>query len=584
MWRSNLRSSEPAGAAFADELLAAEPGEDGVIDPVNAIAAVPDPTMAAAAAPATMSLRYMDPPVVGIDDTDHPAPRGSARGQGIVRIVFGRVRPTGHTGRTMNDLAEQALHGLDLARKKIVEHPVTSLAVAGFVAAGTAMVAGGRIGAGSATTPLTHWLGLLPDDGTRNDALAGGIMFGAICCLLLLWIVAVAVVRSGSHNTRQAWSLVAAWGVPFAVGPPLLSTDIYNYAAQGLLQRAGKDPYSTGPSSLGYHAIVNAIDPTWRGAPSTSGPLGTLVQHLAVASTGGDAVATVIVLRLLAIACVICIGLLAADLAGPYRVPAIVLTALNPALLLYLLSGAHLDGALALLVLAALVTSAQRRWTLSVVLICAAAAVKPVALAVVPAVLLAHCLGHRAHIAWRIIARDLAIAAVTLAALTLIVRDGLGWRRNLSVVTREHTPFAPASIVSDIVRPIVPSASFDDLAVGGRIAVVVAAVALVAYLLATVRERSLDRTVGFALLAVALLGPVLYPWYLLGGLVCLAPTATGARRDWVVALSCAACVLAPAGFGTDAARTVTLVALIVIAIALLPVLYAHQQRRRLALR
>ena len=103
----------------------------------------------------------------------------------------------------MNDLAEQALHGLDLARKKIVEHPVTSLAVAGFVAAGTAMVAGGRIGAGSATTPLTHWLGLLPDDGTRNDALAGGIMFGAICCLLLLWIMTVAIIQNDTHNTRQ---------------------------------------------------------------------------------------------------------------------------------------------------------------------------------------------------------------------------------------------------------------------------------------------------------------------------------------------------------------------------------------------
>ena len=40
---------------------------------------------------------------------------------------------------------------------------------------------------------------------------------------------------------------------------------------------------------------------------------------------------------------------------------------------------------------------------------------------------------------------------------------------------------------------------------------------------------------GYALLPIGLLGPVLYPWYLLWGLLCLAPTArrhcaTGSSR------------------------------------------------------
>jgi hypothetical protein len=480
----------------------------------------------------------------------------------------------------MNDLAERALHGLDLARRQIIRHPVVSLAAGGFIASTVVMVAGGQIGASAAATPMTHWFGLLPDNGPRGDAAAGAVMFAGIVVLLLLWITAITTLRPNTCNERQIWTIVAAWAAPFALGPPLLSTDIYTFAGQGLLQRAGLDPYTHGPSALGHHSIVNAIDPALRAEPSTSGPLGTLIEHLAVAITGGNAFVTVLVLRVLGLACVIAIGKLAGDLAGPHRIPAMVLTALNPAVLLFVLSSGHLDGVLVVLLLGCLVASAQRRWLLAVVLVCAAAATKPVAIVAVPAVLLAHCLGQRSRIAWRIAARDLGIAVVSLAVFTLIVSDGLGWRRNFSTVTREHTAFAPASIVSDVVRWIVPSASFDDLAVGGRIAVVLAAAGIVMYLLVTMRSRSLDRTIGYALLAVGLLSPVIYPWYLLWGVLCLAPNAVSVRRDWVVALSCVACVLIPAGFSQRDANAITLVALVVIGLVLLPALVTHHQVQR----
>lgn len=499
---------------------------------------------------------------------------------GSVRIVYGRRTADRHTDRTMNDLAEQALHGLDLARKQIIKRPVVSLAVGGFLASAVTMIAGGQIGASAAATPMRKWFGLLPDNGAGGDAVAGAVMFAGIIVLLLLWITAVALLKPRACSERQLWTLVGAWAAPFAVGPPLLSTDVYTSAAHGLLQRAGLDPYTHAPLALGHDAIVNAIDPTWRSAPSTSGPLATLIEHLAVAITGGNAFAAVLVLRMLGIACVIAIGRLAGELAGTHRIPAIVLTSLNPALLLFVLSSAHLDGVLLVLLLGCIVASAQRRWVLAVVLVCAAAATKPVAVVAVPAVLLAHCLGQRSRIAWRIAARDIGVALLSVAVFSLLVRDGFGWRRNLSAVTREHTAFAPASIVSDVVRWIVPSASFDDLAVGGRIAVVLAAAGIVLYLLVTMRSRSLDRTIGYSLLAVGLLGPVLYPWYLLWGLVCLAPNAVSVRRDWVVALSCAACVLVPAGFSTQVGHAISLLALIVIGLGLLPLLYVHHQAQR----
>lgn len=469
----------------------------------------------------------------------------------------------------MNDLAEQALHGLEQARKQVVRHPLMSLAASGFLLSAVVVVTGGRIGSGPAATPLTHWLGLLPDNGAGDDRAAGAIMFAAIVALLVLWLVAVALLRQGACAERRVWSLAAIWSVPFAVGPPVLSGDIYTYVGQGLLARSGADPYSVGPAHLGNVAIVSAIDPAWRGSASTGGPLATFIEHLAVSIGGGHAFAAVLVLRVLAIACVAIIAVLAAELAGPYRIPAIALTALNPALSLFVLSSFHMDGLVAALILGALVATAQRRRVLAVILTAAAGAIKPAVLAVLPVVIFAYCAGMRRRSAWRIAARDVAAAVVSLAVYTLIVPDGFGWRRNLSTVTLEHTPFAPASIVSNLVRPIVSAASEDDLAIGGRIAVIVAAVGIVIYLLLTVRRRPLNRSTGYALLTVGVCSPVLYAWSLLAGISSLAPSSEGVRRDWVLALSCAACVLAPAGMSEGVAHEMTLLSLLVIAAVLL---------------
>lgn len=479
----------------------------------------------------------------------------------------------------MNDLAEQALHGLEQARKQVVKHPLTSFAVGGALLSAVIVVSGGRIGSSPATTPLTHWLGLLPDNGTSDDRVAGVIMFAAILALLVLWLMAVARLRQGACTEHQVWSLAAIWAVPFAVGPPVLSGEIYTYVGQGLLANSGADPYSVGPAHLGNEAIVAAIDPARRGSASTAGPLATLVEHLAVSISGGHAFAAVLVLRVLGIVCVGVIALLAAELAGPYRVPAIALTALNPALLLFVLSSPHLDALVAALVLGALVATAQRRRVLAVVLTCAAVAIKPAALAVLPVVVFAHCAGLRRRSVWPIAARDVAAAAISLAAFTLIVPNGFGWRHNLSTVTLDHTPFAPASVVSTMVRPIVSAASEDDLAIGGRIAVILAAIGVVVYLLATVRRRSLNRSVGYVLLTIGACNPVLYPWSLLAGICCLAPSAEGIRRDWVLALSCAVCVLAPVGMSESLAHEVSLPALLVIAAGLLLAARRVQRQR-----
>lgn len=482
----------------------------------------------------------------------------------------------------MTELTRSALRVLFFARERVRAHRATALAIGGFFAAGLVVFAGGRIGTVKSTIPLTDWLGLLSVQGRRpGDYLPGALMLGGITTLIGLWIVAIRQYRSGAGTERQVWGIAGAWSVPFIVGPPMLSNDVWTYAAQGLMLRSGLDPYSIGPSALGNVHAVAAVDPSWRSVPSPYGPLATTVQHLAIAISGGSPLGAAIVFRAIGVLCWIAIGLLGADLAGPRRMQALTLTILNPLLLLHVVSGAHLEGVMCALLLGALVAAHQRRWLLAVVLACAAGAVKAPAFIAVLAIIAMHSEGYRGWLAWRLAARDVALALVSVLGLSVIVHNGWGWVRALNTPTLGHTALAPASLIGDMYDPIVKAASFDDLAAGGRITTMLAAVCIVIYLTATARRRSLARTVGYGLLAVALLGPVVYPWYLVWAVVCLAPTARAGQRDWIVVMSAFACVLSAPGFTRIISNALSVVALVISGV-IIALLSRARDRRALA--
>jgi len=485
----------------------------------------------------------------------------------------------------MNDLAEKALHGAQVAARQVARRPVAPLVLLGFAAAAVVVVAGGRLGAAADVVALSGWLDLQASPNYRiSNAIPGAAMVAGIVALLILWVLVLELARRNRISERQMWTVVGAWAMPFVVGPPQLSTDVYTYTAHGLLSRRGLDPYKYAPDVLHTSAVVNAIDPTWRGSPSTGGPLTTLIEHLAASITASHPLAMVIAFRVLGVVSAVAIGVFAAELAGTRRVAAIAFTTGNPAVLLYIVSGCHLTGPLIALVLASLVAATRGRWSYAVVLACLAAGVNPIALVAVPVIIAVHAIGQRNRISWQIAIRDGVLAVATLTIATLIVPDGLGWLRNINVITREHTLFAPANLVSDLISSVVHAASYDDLAVGGRIAALLAAVTVVSYLLVTVLERPLERTIGYALLGIGLLAPVLYPWYLLWGVLCLAPAATRSRRDWLIALSCFACLLNPPGFANPTSQYVTAGALAVLAALLIPRLrhWHHADAQRFA--
>lgn len=483
----------------------------------------------------------------------------------------------------MNDLAEKALHGLDVARRAVIARPLLAFGALGFAVSVVVVVFGGQVNARRPTRPETTWLGLQNSHGKQlDDWVPSAIMLGAIVALVLVWLGLVEYVRRHDQPERRLWALATAWALPFIAGPPLMDTTIQSYAAFGLLQRHGVDPYEVGASHLRADRIVAAIMPGARSTPSSSGPLGTLLQHAALAGSGGSVVGAVLLLRAVGILAAVLIGRFATELAGTRRARALTLTVLNPLVLLYVVSAGHFDGVMVALVLAALVVAGQRRWLLAIALVCIAGSVEGQAFVVLPAVVAAHLLGRRTIAWWRLIGRDLAVAAGTIVVSALVVPDGFGWLSTVSKQFSAHTPFSVAGAIAKLLNPVVRGASYDDLAAGARITAIAAMVCVIAYLTATVRQRALERTAGYSLLAIALLAPVLYPWYLLWGTLCLAPAASGARRLGVIGLCAAGCVLMPPGFSPTATNVLTGIGLAIVSLVLLAVVFRRERTLRRA--
>src|SRR3954471_925380 len=147
----------------------------------------------------------------------------------------------------MNDLAEKALHGLDVARRQVCDRPLLSLSAAGFAVSVVVVVAGGQVSALGSTRPLVNWLGLQDTHGAdADDPVPGIVLLGAVVALVLLWLVAVEVVRRTAPPANGVWLMAGVWGTPCAVGPPFMDSTVYSYAAFGLMQRHGRDPYEHG--------------------------------------------------------------------------------------------------------------------------------------------------------------------------------------------------------------------------------------------------------------------------------------------------------------------------------------------------
>ena len=442
------------------------------------------------------------------------------------------------------------------------------LGLLGTLAACGVVVGVGRVGPVRGTRLQTTWLGLLPP-GSADRIWGARLLLVSVALLVLTWALLLLAVHRRRVSTRRVWALAALWATPLAVGPPMLSNDVFSYAAHGVLQLSEHDPYRTAPAALGNAPALLAVDPRWRYVRSPYGPAATWLEHVAAWTGRGNLLATVLVLRLLAVVCVIAIGLLAVRLAPERHAPmALALTVANPLLLLHGISAVHLEAYLGALLLGALLAVQRDRPELGVALACLAGAVKVPAMLAAVAILAVVARSPRNRV--RRLIRCVGAGALVWLGLTLLTPDAWGWVQALGTPTRNRTAGAPTELVASALGPVLGnwwSASALELA--ARVAGALVAVVVVGYLLVTADRREPARTVGLGLVMVAVLAPVLYPWYLLWGALCLAvvPDARTCRR--VALLSAGACFVdLPGQDGAIGVAAVVVAAVLLTAAAL----------------
>ena len=120
----------------------------------------------------------------------------------------------------------------------------------------------------------------------------------AAAVLVVAWLGVGREAYAGRLTTGRAWVILALWGLPLFLGPPLFSRDLYSYIGQGMIAHRGLDPYSVGPNVLGAGPLLSFAS-VWRSTASPYGPLFVVSTKGVVLLAGRSLVAEVLAFRAL---------------------------------------------------------------------------------------------------------------------------------------------------------------------------------------------------------------------------------------------------------------------------------------------
>ncbi|MDQ1679983.1 MAG: alpha,6-mannosyltransferase [Frankiaceae bacterium] len=421
-------------------------------------------------------------------------------------------------------LTAEAVPGVD--RRGSAPHDRWAIGTAAVVgtlsAAGLVATTGDLASIPGSTLPVS-WSLLLPLDPLTRATAAGGVEITAVALLVVSWWALL--LRRHHMSGKLALAIGGLWSLPLAIGLPLLSHDAYSYLAQGRLSVLGMDPYRDSPGRLGGGVWLQGVDPVWRGARSPYGPLVVLSERLAALT--GNPITALVFLHVIALLCLAAIAFVVVRLTAPEKLTTVLLlTVVNPLVLLQLLAAAHWETLLAGLLALSLYAWRRGRFGLAIALASTAAAVKMPAMFAVVVLALLWVLSSEGLGRWR---RAVAAAVATVApwlVLYAVVPDALGFRRALLTPLSGRTLYAPTTLLAQITASVLRGfgvvVDFDAVLSIWRVGGMLAAVTACLFLLVTVRSRQPAKTIGLGLLAVAILGPVVYPWYLTWGLLPLA--------------------------------------------------------------
>ncbi|WP_410595628.1 polyprenol phosphomannose-dependent alpha 1,6 mannosyltransferase MptB [Amycolatopsis sp. lyj-23] len=400
--------------------------------------------------------------------------------------------------------------------------------------AGSMLVSFGAFGAGATPRDPVLFRDLQTGYGR---VFATAALYLGLALVLSGWVSLGHSVRAGRSSVREVVGATWLWCVPLLCAPPLFSTDLYTYLAQGAVAHAGLDPYTHVPAELPSAISENAAG-GWMSVPSPYGPLQILIVKSVVAVTGENVVLGAFLTRL---AMVVGLGLLCLAVpvlcrhlgARPDR--ALWMTVMNPLTQLCVLSGGHNDLLMAGLLAAgtALVLTGEPK--LGFVSVALAVAVKGPAAVVLPFLMwvwAAQRPGRRG--AFVGFAASAIIAGVTFGMCSVVADVGLGWigamRGNYVLEPWLSLPTALGKIAGLVLH----GSAVGTFRLGGEVVLIV----LLAWLWWRSRTGGADAVRGatVALLATVVLAPVVLPWYFTWPLVL---GASAAWRTSQVALAAA---------------------------------------------
>jgi alpha-1,6-mannosyltransferase len=383
---------------------------------------------------------------------------------------------------------------------------------------GSGLLAVGGYGVGAAPASLSsQWL---------RETTPGRALSYTLCAIgVVLLITAWWALRDAT--ARLVATAAVLWSLPLLLTVPLFSRDVYAYAAQGHLVDVGLDPYAHGPADA-PGPMASEVDDVWARARSPYGPV--FLRVAAWLTPGQHVVVATLLLRLLAVAGLVLLGWALMRLARE-PAPALWLTVANPLVLLHGIGGAHNDllmaGLLAAGVAVAVAGGVAALVGATALVVVAALVKAPAAGALFFLPLLRHTDRMRA-------AAVVAVAAVA-SAVALAFASGLGWGW-------VHTLGAGNARRSLLSVSTGLGALIHNVSVGHAVGLTAAGV-LCVLLLARADRVGVVRALGLALLAVACLGPVVQPWYLLWALPLLAAVAGTRMAVGLAAASAVVCVL-----------------------------------------
>nr|WP_255316539.1 polyprenol phosphomannose-dependent alpha 1,6 mannosyltransferase MptB [Nesterenkonia sp. Act20] len=355
---------------------------------------------------------------------------------------------------------------------------------------------------------------------------------GVVVCTVLLVLGALLLLRSWLRLSQRvgSWSPRATpvmhrtlfmWAAPLMFSLPIFSRDVYSYLAQGRVLHAGLNPYEDGVSELpGW--FMEGADGLWAESPSPYGPLFLVLAQIIWFVSGGVPEIAILLFRCLSLIgmalMLYCIPRLARAF-GSEPSWALWLCLLNPMTLLVFVAAAHNDSLMIGLMLAGTLAALRRRRLLGVLLLVAAIAVKPIALVVLPFILLlplkdTASLWRRAR-EW---ALGGAVAVVLLVAGGAALGIGLGWVSAALGAGAAVLQAAPVGLLGIGIGALVEVLSGVDAALVTQavytLARVVAGVVVATLLL----RRSVGNPVlwaAYGLTVVVLTSSIIQPWYLL---------------------------------------------------------------------